>query len=70
MDAKEIQLGDWLRLRYKTYPSGTEVVRDFKVSQILKYAHSYLIWGEGFGNMGWIEKGLALEAPEGMYKTE
>lgn len=59
MDAKELMIGDWVRLRYRHWQTGEEVVKDFRVEQIRTHG-SYdrepiYVWGET-GNMGEVER--------------
>lgn len=55
MDAKDIMLGDWLRLRYKHHETGEEIVKDFQVTQLRKMTCSTYAWSEEDGNMGKVE---------------
>ena len=57
MKPNEIMIGDWVRRRYITKPSGQEVVRDFRVDQIRRLFKDDEpdVWGDN-GNMGTAEQ--------------
>ena len=52
MRTVDIQIGDWVRLRYKSYPENKEVVADFRVSQIVVHGPKMYAWSKESGNMG------------------
>jgi len=52
MRTVDIQIGDWVRLRYKSYPENKEVVADFRVSQIVEHGPKMYAWSKEQGNMG------------------
>lgn len=51
MRPDEIQMGDWLRLRYKSYPDEVQVVKDFRVEQVR--------------HIGWTDGSLCVYGKEG-----
>ena len=57
MKASDIQIGDWLRLRYTCRDTGREVIKDFRVAQIRCCGNDgpLYVWSEK-GNMGVVEK--------------
>ena len=36
MDARELMIGDWARIRYNHFETGEEIVKDFRVGQLAK----------------------------------
>jgi len=54
MNAQDIMVGDWVRLRYKHWVTNEEVVKDFKVSQVRKTwdGDELYAWCSESGNMG------------------
>lgn len=59
MKAEELTLGSWVRLRYKKYDTGEEVVKDFQVSELrrrYKECPHVDAWSVEDGNMSDVER--------------
>lgn len=49
-------MGDWVRLRYKHWQTHEEIVKDFRVYQIVEHGSRRYAWSKESGNMDMVTK--------------